>query len=318
MTTTAQSIDELIATNPDSIGEMSDAQINALIDGGSLPDGDKASEAAPDLTSKEEAKNEVDETADILTKDGKNYIPNKVLVAARETAAQAEARALAESAARQQAEAKASALEEQLIALKAGNANVDKSGFYSDEELTVLAEDMPEVAERIKAHQERLVAQSTQLEKQSKDIALSNEDIAAKEVQDAIDSVPLLATLQATDTAAFNKAVAIDDILRNDPEYKSLSMSERFLKVAERYELVYGKPSKEVTIDTSKQTVKEALDKANKETAVPVSIADIGGGAMPAVNEDLATAGKTAGELADMFTKMTPAQMDAYLARVIQ
>jgi hypothetical protein len=320
---TQQNVDQLIATNPEAIGNLSDDQLNALIDGGALPDGDKASEASPDLTGKDDAANKdavVDEKADILTKDGKNYIPNKVLVAARETATQAEARAAAEAQARQEAEAKAAALEEQLEAMKQGNQEIDTTDFLSDDELAVLHEDMPIVAERIKAQQAKIIAQSTQLKKQSSDIAVTTETIVANDIQEAIDAVPLLATLQATDKDGWNKAIAIDKVLRGDPEFQGLSFKERFEKVAERYELVYGKPpveNEKSSEEKSKEAVKLALEKANEREKLPASISDIGGGSMPAVNEDLATADLSAVALAAKFEKMTPAQQDAYLSRVI-
>jgi hypothetical protein len=309
MTTAAQTIDELVLDH-DALAKMNDEQLEAFLDSQQSVEGDTASEDAPELTN--------DQPIDgVATKDGKNIIPFAVLDATRANLSKAEAQAHAEAQARIEAEAKVNELNERIAALEAGQVEGSAIEALSEEELAAIEEEMPAVAQTLREQQAAIAKLNDQLKIQSQETQAAKAETLVSVVQLAIDANPKLAFLQTQDAKAYEAAKRIDRTLRDDPEFADLSLEERFGKVIERYEEAYG----EVKLATKaelqiKEATQKALEKADEVKSVPKTISDIQGGLPPAVDEQAAIADKSGTELTEMFSKMTPAQIENYLNKL--
>lgn len=303
-----QSIDSLIHDH-EALANMSPEQLEALLDADSAQ-GDTASEEAPALADDKPAEG-------VATKDGKNIIPFAVLDATRQNLSKAEERANAADSARNEAEANLAELNARIEALESGSEAGNQAEVISNEELTELEAEMPELGKRLREQQEQINALNAKLATQSESNKANQAENMLNSVQLAIDATPKLAFLQTQDATAYEAAKRIDRTLRNDPEFADLSLSERFSKVIERYEETYGaiKLSTSAEIDIKKATEK-ALATADAKKTAPASMADIPGGTPPAVDEATAIEGKSGVELESMFAKMTPEQIDNLLNRL--
>ena len=289
-----KSVDDM---TPDEIANLTDAQMEALInaENGETDDSDAQAEQAAPSASKEEVKKE-DEPIGILAKDGKSIIPIEVLQREREKALQATRTAEELTKTLQTTQAELEALRQK------ANEYVDLDGekALSDEELDALAEDLPEVADKIRALQAIASrAESVIKTQQAKDVQ--------NVVQDAIDSVPKLAYLQASNPELFEFATQIDAQLRQDPANSSLTMQQRFEKVVERLEKVIGN---EITVQNAKKASIKVDDKTNI-----TSLDDLPGGKPPVDDEIASLANKSPQEIAAMMDKMSESQIDSFLAR---
>ena len=304
---------DVMSLDHDAIGNMTEDELSALI--AANGEGDTASNeppaiapeqaAAPDKAT-EATEATLDKADGVLARDGKNIIPFEVLDATRRNLSNAEAKA-------QAAEARIAELNAEL-AQKAG-IELDDAGLLSEEDLALLAEEMPEVGKTIAALQtqnkqqaERLAA----LEVASQDAQL---ELGRVQLQSAIDANPKLAFLQSSDGQAFDSAKRIDSVLRADPNFAELPLAERFKKVVERYEEVYGAIALKDNVNVGK-AAQDAMNKAAKVNKPPSSIADIPGGQVAAVDEFAAIAEKSGAQLTEMFLKMTPGQIETYLNRL--
>lgn len=273
------------------------------------------------------------DAAGVATKDGKHVIPYAVLTSTRERALRAE------EAAREMA-ARVTALEQSLqAAAKGANTGAapraaeavaaDATERMSDADLEALKEDFPTVYKALRA----ATARADQLEQQVREQASFRQEVEGASqrdvemtVQDAIDSVPKLAHIQASDPQTFALAKQFDDTLKNTPAWANKPMQERFAKVIEMVEaangaidLPGGKSNPEVPAPNA-----EDLKKAAQATAaaavktgrsnVPTSLSEFPVGDPPAQTETQALEQMTQFQLAEKFARMTPEQQDAYLA----
>lgn len=193
--------------------------------------GDKPVDAKPE-TPEPEAKSEpttddpekpsdTSPPAGVASKDGKHVLPYAALKGARD-----ETRA--ERTARAAAEAERDSLKQQLEDLKAGKKTDSSVDELSQADLDAIAEDFPALA---KVAQAAKTAQAELADLKAKTAAAP----AAKEaeptddpVQDAIDSVPMLAEWQAVDATKFARAVQHDKVLQDSPKWKGKPLAERF------------------------------------------------------------------------------------------
>jgi len=291
-----------------------DDEINAAYDTESGTNGVNKSEETPDLAKPDAAETKPDGVVDdskadgVASKNGKHILPFEVLEKNRQELAD-------ERAARAADNEKFEAMQAELEALKSGKASVDTSKFYSDEDLELMAESQPSVAEFIRDLQSTVVnvsAQSKQVE--AKQVQQAQASLN-QQMQDAIDSSPLLTALQIDkDITGWNRAAVIDQILMADPEFASKSIAERMAETEKLYVARYGNPDAKSSKETDK--VKEALAKADQGATSIKSISDLAGGATPG-SEDVEFANQSAPAMADKFANMTTAQMDAYIARTI-
>lgn len=182
--------------------------------------------------------------AGVLGKDGATVLPYVVLKNARD-----EARA--NRIARQEAERRAQEAEAELQRLRAAGAKAPEDvrqraeeGLLSDEERA----DFPALAKMERAILETRGTKPAKTPTGQAPAAGGQEPAAEgdapqghstddggqdPEVQEAIDSVPDLASWQASDPDRWRRAVKHDEVLRESPKWKGKPMVERLKRVAE-------------------------------------------------------------------------------------
>lgn len=261
----------------------------------------------------------------VATKDGKHVIPYSVLKSERDRATRAE------QLANEMAE-KVKALE----AAQSGNQGAKQGesartdpqpptvSDLSPEDLAALKEDFPTVYKAVMASMaaaDRLAAQLQPVQETVRNAEAEKERTAQESVQDAIDSVPKLAHMQASNKEAFELAKQFDATLRTQKAWAEKPLSERFAKVAEMVESAIGPievPGSKTTSQPSAEDLrKAAIAKAAQaakasRTDVPTSLSEFPAGQNAAQDEREAAENMTPLQLAEKFASMTPDQMDAY------
>ena len=261
----------------------------------------------------------------VATKDGKRVIPYAVLKSERERATRAEQ--LAEEMRQRVAdlEAKVNAASE---GAKPGeSARTENPTSVADdlsqEDLETLKDDFPTVYKAVMASMAAAKALEAKLQPVEETVREARNEQArsdAETVQDAIDSVPKLAHIQANDKEAFELAKQFDATLRAQAKWANRPLSERFEKVAEMVEATLGEidvpgaKTKQLSAeDLKKQAQAKAATatKANK-SAVPTSLSEFPVGEPPAQDERNAAETMSHAQLAELLSGMSPEQMDAY------
>jgi len=264
--------------------------------------------------------------AGVATKDGKHVIPYSVLKSERDRAARAE------QIAKEMAE-RIAALEERVSAGNQG-ANTGESartnpeqpavGDLSQEDLENLKEDFPTVYKAVMASMAAARALETKLQPMEESMNASQAErarSAQETVQEAIDAVPKLAHIQATDAEAFEMAKQFDAVLRDQPAWADRPLSERFAKVAEMLEsavgpikLPGGNNQASQSTGDMKAAARAKADAAAKaaRSNVPTSLSEFPAGQHAAQDEREEAENLSSLQLAEKFSRMTPDQMDAY------
>lgn len=273
-----------------------------------------------------------EEDADgVATKDGKHIIPFSVLKSARERAERAEQLA-------KEAEDRVKQLTEQLERQGSNNTNEgvnngesartgDNLDDLSADDLELLKSDFPTVFKAIEtamAKVAKLEAKFKPVEDTVQEQQNHEAETVKHSVQEAIDSVPKLAHIQATDQEAFALAKKFDAQLRELPFWQDKPLSERFHKVAEMVEDAMGIEIKVPTTNKSPSISADELGKAarakasqaTKSAGVPTSLSQFPAGAPAAVDEMQALEQLTTLQMADKFANLTPEQLDAYLSKI--
>jgi hypothetical protein len=256
----------------------------------------------------------------IATKDGKHVIPYSVLQSERTRAAQAE-RDLQE--ARTQLAALQAAATDPKPTAKDGGADTPEVSKEDEDRLALLEEDFPTVAAELKATRElvkSLAAKLKPLETSTEEAAQQRAAETAMTVQEAIDSVPKLAHIQAASPEAFELAKQFDNTLRERADWAGKPMNERFAKVIELVESSIGEikvpghsPSAE-SKDPAALKAAAAAKVATAPKAVPTSLSQFPAGDPAAADEVAAVEQMSTAQLASKMARMTPAQLDAYFA----
>lgn len=303
--------------NPDELAALTDAQIDALAGNAdqsareaSQPaaaenQGDTSSAATPGDASTAGSEDQARQPDGILSKDGKHVIPYWRL-------------AEAESKAREQAE-RIAELEAQV---KAGGERQDGDGqstteveLLSEEELEELESEMPALGKVLRASQAQIRQLNATVETLNKEreAAIQKE---AKDVEDqveaAIAATPKIAYLRDKDEAGWNRAAEIDAMLRGKPEWQGKPFADRFAKVAEVYEAMYGPIPAEAS--PKQQTTPAATPAPGGN--VPLSMSAIPGGSAPITDKAASLIAKGGVGATAHFMGLTPEQIEAELERL--
>ena len=325
---------DLNATDPEAL-----AEIFAKLENGEDPlsktnDQGEAKEAnqaktEPEAQGQQQAEHgqqqEEREPDGVATKDGKHVIPYSVLKSERDRAARAEQIA-------REAQERLEALQAQLAAGSQGANNGESArtnqqqptvSDLSTEDLQTLQEDFPTVYKAVMASMAAAKALETKLqpvEESVRSTEAERERSATEAVQDAIDSVPKLAHIQATNKDAFELAKQFDATLRTQSAWASKPLTERFAKVAEMVESAIGPidlPGSKKASPSAEDLAKAAKAKAEQDakasrTNVPTSLSEFPAGQHAAQDEREAAEQLTHQQLAEKFAGMNADQMDAY------
>lgn len=281
---------------------------------------------------KDQVETQVDEPEGVATKDGKNIIPYSVLRSEREKSARAQQLLL-------DSENRVADLQAQLRnatdpGTKTGdtvraddqNQSYDES---SDEDLAQLKEDFPTVYKALmaqKAMTAKLESKLEPVEQSVNNIQQDRENSTAQDVQAAIDSVPKLAHIQATNEEAFELAKQFDQTLRNQSFWADKPLAQRFEKVAEMVESSLG-----ITIDipaaknktnsmsadeiaNAARAKAESTAKASKSSSVPNSLSDFPAGQSAAENESSAVEQMNHAQISEKLWGMTPEEQKKFYA----
>lgn len=284
------------------------------------PANDEAQQAKQGQTEPEQ------EPQGIATKDGKHVIPYLVLKSERDRASRAEQLA---TEMQERVKALESMVQSGNQGAKTGeSARTDPqqptASDLSPEDLEALKEDFPTVYKAVMASMAAADRLRTQMEPVQETVRNAEADAArtAQEtVQDAIDSVPKLAHIQASNKEAFELAKQFDATLRTQSAWANKPLSERFTKITEMVESALGPidlPGKPNTSQPSAEDLKKAAQAKAAQAAkagrtdVPTSLSEFPVGQHAAQDEREAAENLTPLQLAEKFSSMTPDQMDAY------
>lgn len=274
-----------------------------------------------------QAENQEVEPQGIATKDGRNIIPYAVLKNERERAHRAEQMAKE----MQERVAKLEGMVQQQVNQGANtgeSARTDNlptaENQLSPDDLEALKEDFPTVYKAVMASMAAAKALEAKLQP-VEDVVRQEQQERAKSatetVQDAIDSVPKLAHIQASNAEAFDLARQFDATLRQQSAWQDKPLSERFAKVVEMVESALGPIDMPAPANTSQPSAGElkAAAKAKADqmvktnrTNVPTSLSEAPAGQHAAQDDREEAENLTALQLAEKFSTMTPDQMDAY------
>lgn len=270
---------------------------------------------------KQEAAPEEETPEGIATKSGKGIIPYNVLATERERRQQAEQ-------ALQQMQQRLNDMTQQTAGTRQEASEVQ----FSDEDLAQISEDFPAVGKLFSALQSKLSATEAQLQ-QIREIELqraeAEEATQRRAVNEAMDDNPALLFWRDKEPALFDEAVRIDAQLQTNPRFSHLTLSDRFAKVVNAMEAIYGPtelpaeyqtravaqtPAKsQVSEKELAERAKEVVAKASS-TGRPRTLSDMPGGVAP-ISDDQKMESMNTHELADMFANKSPDEINALLAR---
>ena len=259
---------------------------------------EEPAQVATDQDKTEETADSTKEAEGILSANGKHVLPYDVLKQER-----AEKAAL-----KAELEAARKAVEDLRNGGAVGKQSLAEFTGMTEEELAELQEYFPDqydgfVAALQKANEaEAKLSQYEAAERQRQEQI--NREIAMT-VQEHIDNNPLLREFQK-DPAKWEVCKNIDNSLRNDPETASLTMQERFERVAKSVAQLYG-------IKTESEAPKPEVKKAEVAKPKVNSLSDLPAGSSPEASELEKLEDMSAAELGAMFLKMTPDQQVQYL-----
>lgn len=298
----------------------------------------------PEETTDESDESEKDEEKVILANDGKSTIPYSVLKAARAQAAELKQELEAERARLTELEQRLEKPEDQTTSDQPATEQPKTSvqeGSVEEKFQQLYGKSVSEFADEfgneMKDVMVRQVTANLEMEQRLAEIAQKQQQLESteeeraadeaaairEEVQAAIDKVPVLAEWQAAeDQTMWNAAIAVDQTLRENPEWAHASFEDRFKEVARRLGGVSQTQASEKADETpalSKEEMKAKADKAVKDASetVPTSLSEApGAGAQTPQNEVQKIEHLTPTQLEGMFEKMTPEQQEAYLANL--
>lgn len=326
---------DLNATDPEALAKIFDQiengedPLSKTNDHGAAQEANQA-KTEPEAQGQQQAEQgqqqEEREPDGVATKDGKHVIPYSVLKSERDRAARAEQIA-------REAQERLEALQAQLAAGSQGANNGESArtnqqqptvSDLSTEDLQTLQEDFPTVYKAVMASMaaaKALEAKLAPVEESVRNAEADQARSAQETVQDAIDSVPKLAHIQANNAEAFELAKQFDATLRTQSAWADKPLSERFSKVMEMVESTIGPievpGSQKATSQNVGDLKKAAMAKAEQvaksnRSNVPTSLSEFPAGQHAAQDEQEAAEQMTALQLAEKFSTMTPDQMDAY------
>lgn len=277
-----------------------------------------SAKAKEEPEAKQEEVEEEEAPQSIATKSGKGQIPYAVLQSERER------RQAAEQAMQQMQQR----LEAAQRAQATGQRQTDSTDAVetTDDELSEISNDFPQIGKVIKQLQSKLENTEAQLQ-QVRSLEQSRAEVeqtnAQKSVQEAMDEHPALLHWQAKEPELFAQAIEIDQSLQNNPKFSHLSLTDRFAKVVSAMEAIHGKAEVDTEAPTEEEPkvsneklvelAKEAAAKASKG-GKPRTLSDMPGGLAPQ-SEDSKLENMTASDLAGMFANKSPEEIAAFVAK---
>lgn len=204
-----------------------------------------------------------------------------------------------------------------------------------EQALSAIADDSPELAglvRQLAATVQQTTAQVQELRSATAPVVKQVADTAEAAFEDALAQAPDLALWVTLEDDAGKQlvaeATAIEDRLLQSPHWAAKSQAERFQKVVEMVRDIYPdaptavkpepktepqpQPKQQAAADL-KAVAQKALQKAQARPAV-ASLTDVPGTPGPTGSATDQARQVSAAAMADMFAKMTPEQVDAYLA----
>lgn len=243
----------------------------------------------------------------VLSKDGKTVLSYAVVQSARQRAHQAEQ-------ARQTAEARAEALEQQIADMNAGKTTATEDDDL-EAAVELAAQDVPvmrEMHKRLKQAEQQIKTLTTKPADPEGDKASSDP------LQDDIDSIPMLAEWQAADPTKWRRAVAIDKALKDSPKWQAKSQVERFMhvtqQVAEEFDITFeleAPAPQDTTPVPNRADPKKVI--AEVKRAAPNTLSDLKGGS--SIDAEIKLENLPIRKLTSRFDEMSDADIDAHLAK---
>lgn len=279
----------------EATGDEPAADADATPDAEPAGQTEEPSPAAPPAT--EQAVEPSAGIAGVLAKDGKTVLPYGALKGARQ-----EARQYRDRAAR---------AEQELADLKAGKkAEPEETEGLTAQEIDDLAADFPQLKKLA-----TVVARVSQAAPAAP-AAHEPADDTGDALQDAIDSVPMLAGWQATDPDKWDRAKAIDRALDGSPKWKDKPLAARFEHVAKLVADEFDIQTQAAAASTAAPTNRKAPDQVIQEAKrnAPNTLSDFKGGAADPSRESIARM-PPAQQMRKM-EDMTDSEIDAYLRKV--
>lgn len=304
---------------------------------GEDPPEKEAQDAGETVAKQDEPPVEPD-NAEVLTRDGKNRIPYSVLETERRRAREATQAAEAARQLVEQERGRREVLERQLAELgeKAKAAQAEAAGGKKDttadveqiisaDELGAIREEAPELAavldrmiEQIQASKSEATQARTRADEIEQQQQTEVQQRHAVMVDQAIGNNPKLVYTRSEKPDVFNAIVEVDDWFRQQPAARGLSLEERFTKSVAMYEAANGQIQLPGNAKPAAKTVSDAAAAAiaNAQGAVPNTLSDLPGGALPARSDAEALAALNATDLTAKMMEMPPDQIDKLLARL--
>ena len=312
--------------NPDQIPEDMGA-LQALLEAADgTADADTSNDKsdvteAPSSPSAQEVEKETEETpAPIASKDGKHTIPYAVLASEREKRVAAE-RMLQDLTQRMQD------IESKVAAGKSVEVEQSEMAEIVSEEGTQdLLADFPalkplvEYTKQLEARVSQFQERFTQVERVELQRQQQLVEQQAASVRTEVDANPHLRYWESADPDRWQAALAADEQLRHLPVNKNLSMRDRFEKVVQVVEAIYGptdfpegfKPKADTKTMTEK--VRKAVEAA--EPIQPRTIGEMPGGTPPRGDELEEILSRSPQELGARLATMTTDQINNLLNRL--
>lgn len=322
--------------HPEALGDLTEAQLDTLLQGGQsvtpavaaedaeslaatesepeedTPPATEEAEAAP----AEEAKAEDAEPV-VLTKDGKHTIPYTELEAAR-----TEAKMLKQTVTNLNETIRQLQERVESGAAQAGDKTPDEmiAELMPETDLKTLEEDFPEIGKVVRSQQaviSKLLQDVTTLaDARERD----QQQSVATTIQTVIDANPQLSWLQKNDPDGFARAVEFDDMLKTKAEWQGMEkVPDRFNKVVALYQAMYGEIPVPQPADKPAPAKADAPAprKGAQKPQAPVSLSQIPGGEPPAVDSLGAVESTSGARIVDWFHGKTPEQIWARIDRMM-
>jgi len=280
-----------------------------------------AAEGGGEGASKPEEQQE-QQPAGVASKDGKHVIPYEELRSTRERAARAEIMV-------QELTGKLEAMANEIQTGQTSKTR-DIADIVDESMLANLREESPEIAgviDKLIERNQTLAEQAHSAHAATADTERETRVQAVISVEDAINAVPKLAHVRATDPDTFTAIAALDTTLGKQAAWKDRPLSDRFDAAVRMYEAANGDielpgqqaknapPAQQLSADTNAR-VAAALAKADAAASGPSTLSDIPGGQPAAESTQDALTALSSTALTERFMNMSPEQIEAELARL--
>lgn len=315
-------------------GEEPDTDPQAADDG--EPAGDDAGEAGEPQGQQADPGEGEPSNATVLTRDGKHQIPYSVLETERNRAREAQQAAQAAQQLADQERGAREALERQLAELQQAASTAAQGTpqgeqrsadeIISPEQLEAIRDEAPDLAavfdrliERVNTLQGEVQTSRQTAEQERAERQAEQQRRMQERVEEAIGNNPKLVYTRAEKPEVFNAIVEIDDWVRQNPQFKGLTLEQRFEKSVAMYEAANSPIEVPGNASQAGRGVSAAAAAAIAKasgTPAPNTLSDLPGGGLPARSDADAVASLSAADLQQRFMDMDPGQIETLLAKL--